>query len=157
MPTRSVKLDVGVPGPGGSIVSLPADAVLSLRPHTLVTVGDRLVLPEAFRAQPGDVVPLEVTEGWAWELRITSSQRSYDPRYFAVPAGSEVLLKDLPWVDPRTLGAVQPEAAWWAAVSQVVYLTADADDEGVAVIHYPTFFQDPADELILRLPVLEEG
>ena len=156
MTTRPVKLEVGVPGPDGSIVDLPADAVLSLRPHSIVTVGERLVLPEAFQAAPGETVPLELTEGWAWELRIRSSQRDYDARYFAVPAGDEVLLKDLPWVDPRTLGAVEPEASWWAAVTQMVYLTADPD-EGVAVIHYPTFYQDPDDELILRLPVLEEG
>ena len=150
------------PSPGGP--NVPASGAVSFTPTRSRAVDGELILPVPFHEKIGPLgvldVPLAATSvEWAWRIDRHVNGVPDVTEYVAVPDVAEIDFTDLIRVDPATLDpTVAPEAAWWAALDQAqlgVQAIVDPDDPDALILHYPSWQADPADDLILIMPIQE--
>ena len=119
--------------------------------------------------------PLELhpsTGTWAWQIELSSPlSPSRWRRFVRVPDRDyPINLGDLETVDPTTLEPlVDPDPTWmeirdmWEDVQEaalpllasLVTLHPDAAEPGVGVLTFPAYLLDPADDLVLHMPIQE--
>jgi len=123
-----------------------------------------LVLPVPFHEKigAGGVTDVELAPTgveWAWRVYVQVHGVSAYSEYVAVPDVEAMDFTDLIRVDPATLDpTAAPEAAWWAALNQAqlgVQAIVDPDDPEALILHYPSWQADPADDLVLIMPIQE--
>jgi len=116
-----------------------------------------LILPAPFNATvtdpPGTVEVAPTGAGWAWQVIERLTGGSPHKRILAVPDSAETVdYADLVEVDPATLDPVaEPEAAWWAALTNVGTYATDPDDPDALLVTTVTAQTDPADDDALVL------
>jgi hypothetical protein len=156
-----VQMNVKVPSVDGLV---PARGAMLWQPTARrVVAGDAVVLPAPFTVSLVDGVGTAVVEpstmAWVWFVTESFYGAPTKKRAFAVPDTVAVNYADLVEVDPATLDPVaEPEAAWWAALQSAelgVNAVVDPDDPDALILHFPSWQADPADELILIMPIQE--
>lgn len=138
-----------------------ASGRLEWRPTARRTQDDFVVLPAVFDVQlVGGVASVEVAPsepGWVW--RVSEYVAGSATRFVVVPDVPEIAYVDLVDVDPATLDpSMVPEAAWWAALREAalgVSAIVDPEDPEALILHFPSWQTDPADDLILFMPIQE--
>ena len=151
----SVRLALAAPTSTGT-VRRPSGS-LEWRPTKRRDVAGDVVLPAPFTvglADPPPVITVDPTEpGWAWQVVERVQGGSPKARYLTVPDSATVVdYADLIAVDPATLDPVaEPEAAWWAALTNVGTYATDPDDPDALLVTTVTAQTDPADDDALVL------
>ncbi|WP_411732199.1 hypothetical protein [Paeniglutamicibacter sp.] len=141
---------------GGGLIFTPT------RRYSTSADPETVVLPKGFpaRVPASGLASVDLEPNgldWCWEIKGSGFGIPAWTEYVLVPEGGAVPYKELARVDPKTLEpSAAPDPAWWAALEQAglgVHATVDPDDPDVLVLHYQSWQTDPADDLILIMPI----